>query len=199
MGWLTTPSEGKNVLWLYGVAGSGKSTIATTVAKHFRSLHRLGAFLLFDRKANSDPSNVIQTLAYRLGSFDPRIGAVISAAISSNSEFDTSSLAEQFSVLLGPLSTLKDLQTEGPIVVVLDALDECGTPQSRESLLKMLAEEAKKLPPFIRIFITSRNEHDINLAFSGKANICAEEFQISAEGNQVDIMSYLRHQLGLSG
>jgi cytidylate kinase len=107
MDWLTTPSEGMNVLWLYGVAGSGKSTIATTIAEHFRSLHRLGAFLFFDRKAGSDPANVVQTLAYRLGSFDPRIGAAISAAISSNSEFDTSSLARQFSILLGPLSHIK--------------------------------------------------------------------------------------------
>jgi hypothetical protein len=52
-------------------------------------------------------------------------------------EFDTSSLARQFSILLGPLSTLKDLHTEGPIVIVLDALDECGTPQSRRPLLKV--------------------------------------------------------------
>jgi predicted AAA+ superfamily ATPase len=41
--WLITPLEGRNVLWLYGVAGSGKSTIATTVAQYFREIRRLGA------------------------------------------------------------------------------------------------------------------------------------------------------------
>jgi hypothetical protein len=80
-------------------------------------------------------------------------------------------------------------------VIVLDALDECGTPQSRRPLLKVFTNEVKNLPSFFRIFITSRNEHDINLAFSGGANICPKEFQIGTDDNQVDIMSYLKHQL----
>ncbi|KAJ7936183.1 hypothetical protein B0H13DRAFT_1560082, partial [Mycena leptocephala] len=36
--WLTTPSGSSDILWLYGVAGSGKSTISTTVAEDFRDL-----------------------------------------------------------------------------------------------------------------------------------------------------------------
>ncbi|KAJ7873687.1 hypothetical protein B0H13DRAFT_1633377, partial [Mycena leptocephala] len=47
--WLVMPSDNSNLLWLYSVAGAGKSTISTTVAEHFRNLHRLGAFLHFDR------------------------------------------------------------------------------------------------------------------------------------------------------
>jgi hypothetical protein len=36
-------------------------------------------------------------------------------------------------LLLEPHAPLKDLQAEGPIVLVLDGLDECGTSQN-ESL-----------------------------------------------------------------
>jgi hypothetical protein len=43
--WLTTPSDSENILSLYGVAGSGKSTISTTVSEYFRNLERLGAFI----------------------------------------------------------------------------------------------------------------------------------------------------------
>ncbi|KAJ7852745.1 hypothetical protein B0H13DRAFT_2206819, partial [Mycena leptocephala] len=55
--WLTMPSESGNILWLYGVAGAGKSTISTSISQYFRSLHRLGAFLFFDRNnpAGSSP------------------------------------------------------------------------------------------------------------------------------------------------
>jgi hypothetical protein len=60
---------------------------------------------------------------------------------------------------------------------------------------KCFTNEVKNLPSFFRIFITSRNELDINLAFSGGANICPKEFQIGTDDNQVDIMSYLKHQL----
>lgn len=33
----------QNVMWLHGVAGSGKSTVATTIANYFRERGRLGA------------------------------------------------------------------------------------------------------------------------------------------------------------
>jgi adenylylsulfate kinase-like enzyme len=36
--WLTTPSPNENILWLYAMAGFGKSTISTTVAEYFREL-----------------------------------------------------------------------------------------------------------------------------------------------------------------
>src|SRR3984957_9571679 len=192
--WVTMPSERNNVLWLHGLAGSGKSSIATTIARHFRRLRRLAAFLPFDRKALSDPSSVIKTLAYRLGSCDPRIGSIISAAISNNAEFDTGSLAEQFELLLQPLSGLDSLQAGGPIVVILDALDECGTPKSRVSLLKVLAREFQKLPLCIRVFVTSRKEQDINFAFANQPHIRAQELKITSSNNMHDVTSFLHHK-----
>ena len=41
--------EGNNILWLHGMAGSGKSTIATTIARHFGTLGRQGAYIFFER------------------------------------------------------------------------------------------------------------------------------------------------------
>jgi hypothetical protein len=64
IGWLTTPSEDRDVLWLYGLAGSGKSTISMTVAEYFRDLNQLCAFTFFNRNdlPHSEPSMVIRTL-----------------------------------------------------------------------------------------------------------------------------------------
>src|SRR6266487_151042 len=50
-GWMIQPSEGQNILWLHGVAGCGKSTIANTIAVKFQACKMLGAFLFFDRSA----------------------------------------------------------------------------------------------------------------------------------------------------
>ncbi|KAJ7687664.1 hypothetical protein B0H14DRAFT_894940 [Mycena olivaceomarginata] len=81
--WLSIPSDSGNVLWLCGVAGSGKSTISTTISNSFRGLERLGAFLFFDRndRAHSHPDSVIRTLAYQLAQSNPHIASAISAAI----------------------------------------------------------------------------------------------------------------------
>lgn len=61
--WLITPPDVNavnpgNILWLSGVAGAGKSTIATSISEYFRELGRLGAFLFFTRN-KSDPAYVI--------------------------------------------------------------------------------------------------------------------------------------------
>ncbi|KAJ7808900.1 hypothetical protein B0H14DRAFT_2307152, partial [Mycena olivaceomarginata] len=64
---LTTPSEAR-IVWLSGVAGSGKSTVATSVAEYFRGLGRLGTFLCFTRNdvVGSDPTLVLHTIAFGL-------------------------------------------------------------------------------------------------------------------------------------
>jgi len=81
--WVTQPSGKTQLLWMHGLAGIGKSTVATTVANYFHDLGRLGAFLFFDRRfpERSHPSKVIRTLAHQLGSYDSRIGMALSEII----------------------------------------------------------------------------------------------------------------------
>lgn len=146
--WVTTPTPvGKNIFWLHGLAGSGKSTVATTLANLFRDLKRLGAFIFFNRDEpeKSAPSRVIKTLAAQLAAFDGRIGQAIAEAIDNIPSICEAPLALQFTELIvKPLATIDSLALEGPIVVVLDALDECGTPATRESLLNVLAEHSTR-------------------------------------------------------
>jgi hypothetical protein len=198
MDWVTSTSDSQNVFWLYGLAGSGKSTLSTTVASYFRGIGRLGAFIFFDRSfpERSHPSKVIRTLAYRLGLFDNRIGAAISEAINNFPSITDSSLDIQFTKLLvQPLSSLTDLQTEGPIVLVLDALDECGNATERTALLTVLASMLSRLPLMIRVLITSREMEDITAAFASQPNIFARALEVSSETNGRDILTYIRHQM----
>ncbi|KAJ6612628.1 hypothetical protein B0H10DRAFT_1952189 [Mycena sp. CBHHK59/15] len=153
--WLTVPSESGNVLWLSGVAGSGKSTISTTISESLRGLERLGAFLFFDRndRARSHPDAVIRTIAYWLALSSPHLGSAISAAIRHDPAVVNAPLRTQFKeLLLAPLQAAEQ-HIQGPIVVILDALDECGDPSSRLALLSLLSEEFPKLPHFLRRFL----------------------------------------------
>jgi ABC-type lipoprotein export system ATPase subunit len=68
-------SDHKSVLWLYGLAGSGKSTLSTTIAWMMQDLHRLGAFFFFDRDIpERNAATLIRTLAHQLAQFDAHIG-----------------------------------------------------------------------------------------------------------------------------
>jgi len=198
--WAINVPNTQNVLWVHGPAGSGKSTIATTIATHFRNLGCLGAFLFFDRSfpERSHPSRVIRTLAYKLGLFDQRIGTGVLAAIEKFSSIIDSSLHIQFTrLLVEPLSSLTDLHSESPIVLVLDALDECGNAAERNALLNILGRELSRLPSVTRVLITSRAMDDITRAFSSQPNILVQMLDLSSETNDLDILTYFRHQMAL--
>jgi hypothetical protein len=197
--WATNPSGEHNVFWLYGLAGSGKSTLSTTIASYFRNLGRLGAFVFFDRAfpERSHPSKVIRTLAYKLGLFDQRIGTAISAAIDNFPSVNDASLRVQFTkLLIEPLTSLTDLRVEGPIVLVLDALDECGNPTERETLLTLFSKELSRFPSVIRIIVTSRELDDITAAFRNQPNIFPKNLEVSSKIGGQDILTYFEYQLG---
>ena len=62
LAWARSETE-ENVCLLYGAAGSGKSTIAQTMADHARLLKALGAYMFFVT-AESSASPVIRTVVY---------------------------------------------------------------------------------------------------------------------------------------
>lgn len=198
--WLTTPTTvgDQNVLWLQGPVGSGKSTISTTIAERFREINRLGAFIFFNRNdpTRSDPSAVIRTLAHQLAAFDPNIASAISMQIETLPRIGEASIRLQFTnLLVEPLSSYAEQQTQGPIIIVIDALDECGNLRSRKELIARLGEELAKLPSMFRVFITSRAESDIEAAFAHQSNIIRVELDITTQSSIADIISYIRHRM----
>lgn len=196
--WLINGTGNQNILWLQGVAGSGKSCLSTTLANLFEQTNRLGAFLFFNRNVaeQSDPGLVIRTLVYKLAIFDPRIGNAISAVVQNHTAIVDSDIYFQFNKLLvEPISSLDGLQFEGPIVIVLDALDECGSIEHRAALLRVLAAESANLPAFLRIVITSRPESDIQHYFGDQRNILSHRLDVNSEDTQKDIQIYIRHQM----
>ena len=81
-------------------------------------------------------------------------------------------------LLLGPLTSLSE--DPGPIIIIIDNLDQCGrTIDAQKDLLNILSEEWKDLPHFLRFLIVSHSEDDIDLAFHGKSHIV--ERKLTAE------------------
>ncbi|KZP16022.1 hypothetical protein FIBSPDRAFT_68467 [Athelia psychrophila] len=194
--WLMNPSDqAQNVWWLRGAAGLGKSTLATTIAEHFRGLRRRGAFLFFDRNSpiESSPSRVICTLAYQLAEHDEGVRSAVSAAIERDPQLATAPLITQFKSLLCEPLAAASIGVVGPIVIVIDALDECGDAKSRQLLLNLLSSpDFAKLPSQFRFLITSRSEPDIEGALYDCKHVKAVD---SSKASENDIMLYIKYKI----
>lgn len=95
------------------------------------------------------------------------------------------------------LEPLKDLHIVGPILVVIDALDESGDVTGGNGLHAFLAESLSKLPSHFRVLITSRPEHDIESAFVGAPSVrikSMDDLDLAAKTHD-DILSLLRERL----
>ncbi|KAJ7690517.1 WD40-repeat-containing domain protein [Mycena rosella] len=195
--WLTVASETGNVFWLHGVAGAGKSTIATTVSQYFRSLHRLGAFLFFDRNnpTASSAGGVIRTIAYWMAMSNAHIRTAVCNVIAAEPSLVTAPIRTQFQkLLLEPFIEAQE-HIRGPIVIILDALDECGDVNERDILISLIANEFPKLPAVFRFFVTSRPEADITSRFREQPHIYTMQLDITSDSTKQDIAAYLRRTM----
>ncbi|KAI0705953.1 WD40-repeat-containing domain protein [Cytidiella melzeri] len=165
--WILTESS-QNVLWLHGAAGSGKTTIARSIQDYVLRLERQGAYLRFER-GKSSPDSVIRTVAFQLALYDSRIAESIITALE-NLRLDTKAtpIPRQFEdLLIGPLTACSG-SISGPVVIILDALDECGDAGTRVPLLRAL-EKITRLPSTYRFLITGREEADLHTTFGSPA------------------------------
>ncbi|KAJ7176322.1 hypothetical protein C8R43DRAFT_975442 [Mycena crocata] len=197
--WLAVPDDSGKILWLSGAAGSGKSAISATISKVFRGLRRLGAFIFFDRndEARSHPEGVIRTLAYSLARHNAHIAIAIAAAIERDPSVVTAPLPAQFKkLLLEPLLSVAN-HIRGPIIIVIDAVDECGNPTSRAPFLSILSEEFPQLPDVFRFLVTTRPEADIvdHLRSYLPNKFPTKILDPAADSSIADVQLFIRHEL----
>ncbi|KZP10845.1 hypothetical protein FIBSPDRAFT_198456, partial [Athelia psychrophila] len=93
------------------------------------------------------------------------------------------------------LEPAKALAIVGPIVIIIDALDESGDASTRKPLFKALAENASKLPRNFRILITARPEDDILKLSEKLPNSQHQTIKTTDEAMDADISTYMRKEL----
>ena len=153
--------SGPNVFWLNGMAGTGKTTIAYTVAQRCHAKGILGASFFCSRSIAdcNDPSKIIPTIAYQLGLFYPPLREHVAEVLRKDPLLLYSSSSRQLEELIvRPLALLRD---NFPLcLVVIDALDECSGEHATSMSLSPLLEHAKVLYP-LQFFVTSCPESRI--------------------------------------
>lgn len=183
----------RNILWLSGAAGSGKTTISVTLSDACEEYCR--SIQVFFERGKSDPSYVIRTIANKLACLHNSVAKYILRAFEQNRNITNSTLDKQFEkLLLEPLrSCARDIVD--PIVVFLDALDECGTIEQRRELLHLLKTHFTMLPPKFRFVITSRPINDIVQNLSSDDHILHMELDHKSDVARSDVAAYVKREM----
>jgi hypothetical protein len=161
-------SGDRGIFWLSGMAGTGKSTIARTVAQMFKEHGILGASFFFKRGRadRSSAAKLFPTIVKQLAVHIPQMISGVQKAVDDDPTIGGKSLEKQFKqLILQPLLAVKQGQAMSPTVVVIDALDECEPKEDLRTVLALLAKAVIATGTTIRFFLTSRPEQPIRFSF----------------------------------
>ncbi|OBT63596.1 hypothetical protein VE03_07330 [Pseudogymnoascus sp. 23342-1-I1] len=215
--WVESPT-GEVIFWLHGMAGTGKTSVALTVATALntgrpftegrqppRSVF-LGASFFFKQgdTTRNGTKTFFPTLARRLAQGFPDIGVQIAYAVEKNLEIGTKAPQQQLDGLIfKPLSVI-DTETFIPVrlVIVVDALDECIDQKEVDDLVGMLRALEDLHQVQLRVLITSRRDDHILRSFEKlpiemySPSVLDKVRSPAKEDNEVDdITKYLIHTL----
>ena len=162
-------------------------------------MHRLTSSFIFLRKEQSkrEAYHLFTTIARDLSDRYPSFRTALGRIVKYNSSLraGTCDYGTLFETLI--LEPLKDLHIVGPILVVIDALDESGDVTGGNGLHSFLAKALSKLPYHFRVLITSRHGHDIESAFVGAPSVRIkhmDDLELAATTHD-DILAFLRERL----
>ena len=151
-----------SVYWLSGLAGTGKTTIAQTVAERTFAEGRLGASFFCSRNFE-DRSNlklIFPTLAVQLARNYPGFRSLFVPMVQANPELVHESLYNQ----MGELIVRPLVKSAISTVIVIDALDECTDEEPASAILSVLGRFVGQIPS-VKFFVTGRPESHIREGF----------------------------------
>jgi len=199
--WVGT-QDGKNIFWLNGLAGTGKSTIARTIAREYYDQNRLGASFFFSRGGGdvSHAGKFFTSIALQLADRLPSFKHYIGEAIAANTHIADQTLRDQWRhLILQPLLKINDFP-HPYLVIVVDALDECYDANNVRTILQLFAEVRLLDRVRLRVFMTSRPEIPIRYGFHQVPDSERQDFILHSISSQVvdhDIFLFFEHHFNI--
>jgi hypothetical protein len=187
------------------LAGTGKSTIARTIARRYFDRKRLGASFFFSRGGGDvgHAGKFFTSFAVQLAHNAPPLQRCISKAVTERSDIANQSLRDQWrQLVLRPLSRLDGSSSPSSYVLIVDALDECDSEDDIRMILQLLAKARSLKTVRLRVFLTSRPDIPIRYGMYRIPQAEHEDFVLQNIPPAIinhDISLFLEYNLGIIG
>ncbi|KAF4227322.1 hypothetical protein CNMCM6805_003133 [Aspergillus fumigatiaffinis] len=158
------------IFWLSGLAGTGKSTIARTVARRLYENRTLGASFFFSRGSGDvgTTNKFVTTIALQLAATSYSLQKFIGEAVQRQRNIADQSLPDQWRhLVLDPLAKVDGDPSHSSYIIIVDALDECEGSGNIGTIIQLLAEARTLKAARLRLLITSRPGFPIQQGFRG--------------------------------
>lgn len=153
-----------------GIPGSGKSTIAKTIAVGLADQGLLAAsfFFSWNHASRRELKLVFSTIAFQMAQHSKDYRQHLSEILEGDPDLISALPSKQLDkLILEPLSRVS-FSGDKPWVLVLDALDECGSDHGH-TLLQLLTSNITRFSNHVRFFLTGRPEAPITTAFKSSS------------------------------
>jgi len=196
--WVASPSGHGDVLhcntyWIHGSPGIGKTSLAHSICASLHDHEQLaGAFFCRRDDPNlSEPRNILPTLIHKLAIIFPPFRSIFAERLREDPNVTPDSMKPTF--FLDFICKLPR-HPKRTLVFVIDALDECGSTQTRPSVLRALID-ATTHAPWLKVIISSRPEVDIQEFFGTLAQTSYLRYDLASDQDaNADLRTFARNQ-----
>ncbi|KAJ3560596.1 hypothetical protein NP233_g10730 [Leucocoprinus birnbaumii] len=161
--------SGTRVIWLYGPAGAGKSTIMQTLAETIAASLACSTLFFSRLHKRQDCKKIFTTIAYNFACVNVEYRRFLRDRLSSDPGFLAKSLEEQFKRLfILPFLNNRAVSNAKPWVIMIDGLDECNSEPDQCRVLDFIRKSIlhySASTPFVWV-ISSRMEAHLVGPFS---------------------------------
>ncbi|KAF8644602.1 hypothetical protein AX16_008376 [Volvariella volvacea WC 439] len=192
--WIQLRERVKNVLWIYGPAGIGKSAIAKTIAEKLDdkdSVAKLAASFFFwgtDQSRNHLLYFTL-TLAYQLTIFSEALRKEVDTVLDVNPMLLHAGVGVQWKRLI--VDTVTAVPHLPPAAIILDGLDECVCEGDQKAILELIASCGPNFP--LAFVVASRPERHLVHAFQGPlATFCRDPINLSKSQNDREMEIFIK-------
>ena len=181
----------KNFFWIKARPGCGKTAFSSMLIWRYSEFVAAAHFCKFNNSDRSNPKYIITSIAYQLAGALPEYKKKLCELMGLDSIFEKNA-TRIFEYLL--IEPTVDLQPDHPVVIIIDALDECSWRGDNE-ICKLLQRMRGRIPSWMKFVMTSRDEADIRRYLS----LMATTYTLSDTETDDDLREYYRKQFPHAG
>ena len=147
----------KNFFWMKARPGSGKTAFSSMLVWRYPEYVSAIHFCKFNNSDRANPKYILTSIAFQLANALPEFKKRLLESRGLDTIFEKNA-TRIFEYLF--IELMLDVQPSHPIVIVIDALDECSWRGNNE-ICALLQRMRSRIPSWMKFVLTSRDESDI--------------------------------------